>query len=73
MCKVQGFSLNISASQVVNLNSMKQALRAWRDVNAYPEMVTLRTMIMRNKMTAIVYTHDAQALRCCVQQVHSQQ
>ena len=57
MCKVRGFSLNFSAPQVVNLNSMKQALRAWRDVNAYPEMVTLKTMIMRDKLTAIVYTH----------------
>ena len=56
MCIVRGFSLNFSASQVVNLNSMKQALHAWRDVNAYPEMVTLKTMIMRDKLTAIVYT-----------------
>ena len=35
---------------------MKQALHAWRDVNAYPEMVTLKTMIMHNKLTAIIYT-----------------
>ena len=56
MCKVQGFSLNFSASQVVNLSSMKQALRIWRDVNAYPEMVTLKTMIMCDKRTTIVYT-----------------
>ena len=57
VCKVQGFSLNFSASQVVNLNSMKQALHAWKDVDAYPEMVTLKTMIMHDKLTAIVYTH----------------
>ena len=56
VCKVRGFSLNFSASQVVSLNSMKQALHAWRDVNTYPEMVTLKTMIMHNKLTAIVYT-----------------
>ena len=55
MCKVQGFSLNFSASQVVNLSSMKQALCTWGDVNADPEMVTLKTMIMRNKWTTIIY------------------
>ena len=36
---------------------MKQALCAWRDVNSYPEMVTIKTMIMRDKLTAIIYTH----------------
>ena len=35
---------------------MKQVLHAWRDVNAYPEMVTLKTMIMHDKWTTIVYT-----------------
>ena len=35
---------------------MKEALHAWKDVDAYPEVVTLKTMIMRNKLTAIVYT-----------------
>ena len=55
MCKVKGFSLNFLASQVVNLNSMKEALHAWKDVNAYPKMVTLKTMIMHNKLTAIVF------------------
>ena len=48
MCKVRGFSLNFSASQ---------ALCAWKDVDAYPEMVTLKTMIMHDKLTTIVYTH----------------
>ena len=36
---------------------MKQALHTWRDVDIYPEMVTLKTMIMRDKLTATVYTH----------------
>ena len=35
---------------------MKQALCAWKDINAYPEMVTLKTMIMCDKLTTIVYT-----------------
>ena len=56
VCKVLGFSFNFSALQVVNLNSMKEALHAWKDVDAYPKMVTLKTMIMCNKLTAIVYT-----------------
>ena len=56
MCIVRRFSLNFSASQVVNLSSMKQTLHAWKDVNAYPEMVTLKTVIMRDKLTTIVYT-----------------
>ena len=57
VCKVQGFSLNFSASQVVNLNSMKEALHAWKEVDTYSEMVTLKTMSMRDKLTAIVYTY----------------
>ena len=56
VCKVRGFSLNFSTSQVVNLNSMKEALCAWKDVDGYPEMVTLKTMIMCDKLTAILYT-----------------
>ena len=56
VCKVRGFSLNLSAAQVVNLNSMKEALHAVKDVDVYPEMVTLKTMIMCNKLTAIIYT-----------------
>ena len=56
VCKVRGFSLNFSALQVVNLNIKKEALHAWKDVDAYPEVVTLKTMIMYDKLTAIVYT-----------------
>ena len=54
---MQSVRFQFSASQVVNLNSMKEALCAWKDVDAYPEMVTLKTMIMRDKLTAIIYTH----------------
>ena len=56
VCKVRGFSLNFLASQVVNFNSIKKALHVWKDVNTYPKMVTLKTMIMRDKLTAIIYT-----------------
>ena len=40
-----------------NPNSTKEALHAWKDVDTHPKMVTLKTMIMCNKLTAIMYTH----------------
>ena len=55
VCKGRGFSLNFSASQVVHLDSMKKALFAWKNKVDQIEMVTLKTMILRNKITAIVY------------------
>ena len=36
---------------------MEEALHAWKDVDAYPKMVTIKTMIMHNKLTAIIHTH----------------
>ena len=56
MCKVRGFSLNFSASQIVNLKNMKKALYAWKNKEKIPEMVTVKTMVMRNKLSVIVYT-----------------
>ena len=54
--KVREFSLNFSASQVVNLDNMKKALLAWKNKQDQVEMVTLKTVILRNKLTAIVYS-----------------
>ena len=56
VCKVRGFSLKFSASQIVNLKSMEKALYAWKNKENFPEMVTVRTMIMHNKLSAVVYT-----------------
>ena len=46
VCKVRGFSLNYSASQIVNLESMKDALISWKNKIEQPEMVTIKTMIL---------------------------
>ena len=49
VCKVRGFSLNYSTSQIVNLDSMKDALISWKSKIEKPEMVTIKTMFLRNK------------------------
>ena len=54
VCKVHGFSLNYSASQKVNLDSMKDA--SWKYKIEKPKMVTIKTMILRDKLKANVYT-----------------
>ena len=46
LCKVCGFSLNYSASQIVNLDSMKDALISWKNKIENPKMVTIKTMIL---------------------------
>ena len=56
VCKVRGFSLNYAASQVLNLGSMREALAAWKEKRAVPEMVTVKNMILRDKLSATVYT-----------------
>ena len=57
VCKVRGFCLNYSASQVVNMDSMRQVLYDWQNKRESLPMTTYKTMISRNKYTAIVYTH----------------
>ena len=56
VCKVRGFSLNYSASQIVNLDSMKDALISWKNKIEKPKMVTIKMMILRDKLKANVYT-----------------
>ena len=41
ICKVHGFSLNYSSSQIVNLDSKKDALISWKNKIEKPEMVTV--------------------------------
>ena len=48
VCKVRGFSLNYKASQILNFESMKEALYAWKQKKPY-EIVTVKTEIVRNK------------------------
>ena len=46
VCKVHGFSLNYFALQIVNLDSVKDALISWKNKIEKPEMVTIKTMIL---------------------------
>ena len=50
ICKVRGFSLNYRSSQILNFESMKEALIAWKR-NEPKEMITVRTEIVRNKQS----------------------
>ena len=54
VCKVRGFSLNYRASQVINFESMKEALYSWKN-NDKKELVTIRTEILRDKKSPKVY------------------
>ena len=58
VCKVRGFSLNYSASQIINLDSMKKALINWKNKVEETDMTTVKTMILRNKHKAIVYSKE---------------
>ena len=58
VCKVRGFSLNYSASQVVNMNSMRQVLHEWHNQKESPPMTTYKTMISRDKYSTRVYAHQ---------------
>ena len=46
VCKVPGFSLNYSTSQIVNLDSMKDALISWKSKIEQSKMVTIKMMIL---------------------------
>ena len=48
VCKVRGFSLNYSSSLILNFDSMKEALLAWK-MNKPKELVTVKTEICRSK------------------------
>jgi len=54
VCKVRGFTLNYHASQIINFQSMKDSLFAWK--NKQPdEVVIVKTEILRDKHTTAVY------------------
>ena len=55
--KVRGFTLNHSASQVVNLTSMRSSLVAWqKQVPLDTPLVTVATQIQRNRLECRIYT-----------------
>ena len=49
VCKVRGFSLTYAASQIINMESMKESLFAWMKNDPRPEMVTVKCEIRRDK------------------------
>ena len=56
VCKVHRISLNYSTLQIVNLGSMKDALISWKNKIEKPKMVTIKTMILQDKLKANIYT-----------------
>ena len=47
VCKIRGFSLNYSNSQILNFESMKNSLQCWKD-NDETKIVTVKTEIRRD-------------------------
>ena len=56
VCKVRGFSLNFAASKIINLETMKEALNCWKWGQNREDMTTVKTMILRDRKTAVVYS-----------------
>ena len=57
ICKVRGFSLNYSNSQILNFESMKEALFTWRESGEQVPLQTVKTEIHRHKyQNPVVYT-----------------
>ena len=54
VCKVRGFSLNYSSSLILNFESMKEALLAWK-MNKPKELITVKTEIWWSKNDRAVF------------------
>ena len=54
ICKVRGFSLNYKASLILNFQSMKEALVAWKK-NEKKELITVKTELVRDKYKPKVF------------------
>ena len=52
--------------QIVNLDSMKDALISWKNKIEKPRMVTIKMMILRDKLKANVHIRNAKKLWCCL-------
>lgn len=55
VCKVRGFSLNHKASLIINFESMKESLYAWKN-NDNMKLVTVKTELRRDKYEPKVIT-----------------
>ena len=54
VCKVRGFSLNYKSSLILNFESMKEALVAWKR-NEKKELITVKTELVRDKYKPKVF------------------
>ena len=54
VCKVRGFSLNYRSSLILNFQSMKDSLYAWKDKKPV-ELITVKTELCRDKHDPKVY------------------
>ena len=55
-CKIRGFSLNYTASKILNFESMKKTLFDWYEQKERDKLVTVTTEIRRKKHAPMVYT-----------------
>ena len=56
-CKVRGFSLNYRNSQILNFDSMKDALYCWKS-GKNNKLITVKTEIVRDNKTISVYSRQ---------------
>jgi len=56
VCKVRGFCLNYTSSQVINFDSMRDTLHAWKNKRSLPELFTVTSQILRCKKEARIYS-----------------
>ena len=54
ICKVRGFSLNYKSSLILNFESMKESLFAWKG-NRPKELITVKTELVRDKYKPKVF------------------
>ena len=59
VCKVRGFSLNFSASQIINFDSMKEVLDNWLNSDE-SKLKTIKTEIRRKKHECIIYSRQVE-------------
>ena len=55
VCKVRGFCLNFSSSEIINFNSMKKCLDNWIN-KEWKQLKTVKTEICRNKLESTVFS-----------------
>ena len=65
VCKVRGFSLNYKSSLILNFESMKEALVAWKR-NEKKALVTVKTELVRDKYKPKVFNRVISKHYCVV-------